>query len=470
MRGAIVLALAAAAGCAQTVGFRECNVDSDCPVPDGGNPLYCTSDHLCVDGLPDEKLCPTSLIYPPNVTNATRVGAIFRLADPSVPIKDQVKDAQRVSAVQFAVDGINTRVAASQPYQVVFCDSGGAGANDNLRAYAKLVQTYHVGGIVGMPTSGGVKDVSAALPRDLTLLISPAATVVGLADGNFVFRTCPTDDLQVAAFVHLVGLVAGTPKIAAAYSHGSQAKELHSMFKTTLGKPVSPDVKLDETLPDPYTPAAQTIVAAQPDIVMIFADSDIPPLLLAMAKAGAAATPPWPKPGAQIMLPFTGKSSRLVADSAVEAPLLPIIVGLEPAVTASVPYTDLFTQMQLKGLVSSGGYNTTFVPETFDAMFILLAAVEANGRTQDGSKLAASVKLLEGAGGMPVGGEPDQFQSIVSAMQKGMTIDLTGASGPIKFTASGDLATRTLGIWKIDIPTTTGGAGVGTAFNSLPLP
>jgi ABC-type branched-subunit amino acid transport system substrate-binding protein len=463
----LTLLLAGAAGCAQTVGFTECNVDADCAGKmAGGQPLiYCTADHYCVDDLPEARLCPS--IYGTASASALRVGALFRLADQSASQTDVIKDDERISALKLVVDDFNNYVATGdQTLQVVLCNSGGNGPDDDTRAYRELVDKYHVGAIVGEPTSGGVHAVSASLPADNVLLVTPAATtadITDLAANGLIFRACPSDDLQGKTLAYLTTKFTGTPIVDVIYVNSTSATLLFDSFKTYFGKAPNTAYQYNSDTTMPAQAVSDVLAMNTPDILVILADSDIPPLLAALAAAAPAG---WPRSTTQILLPVAGKTAQLIKDPVAEASVLTAIVGVEPAdpkTPVSAGFLQDFNQYIMAN--PTAPLNTTFVPQSYDAMFLVAAAVAAAGSGARGTDVAAVLKLLSQSTGMHEDALFSEFRSLVNAMQQKSAVQFAGASGNIQFTASGDVANPIFGIWKVD-PTKV----ATNPFTSLPLP
>lgn len=471
MRRALVLALVAAAGCAQAVSFNECSTDADCAsamrMAGGQALIYCTPDHACVDELPSARLCP--MTYGSTDPNALRMGALFRLDDPSAKKTDVIKDTERVQALELVVDNFNNHAATgSQMLQVVLCNSGGQGPNDATRAYQALVQR-HVSAIVGEPTSGGVHTVAPLLPTDNVLLVTPAATTADistLAQNGLIYRTCPSDDLQAKELAYLVGKFAGTPTIDVIHADSTSGTLLDQSFLGYLGgaRPAV-DYEYNADVAKPADAIAATVVKNAPDILVILADSDIPPLL---AAAAAKAPSGWPRANTQILLPLNGKTAQLITDPVAEANVLAAVIGLEPA-DPMTPVSAAFLQNfnQYIKADATAPFNATFVPQTYDAAFLVAAALAAAPAGARGTDLAKLFGVLKQPSGKPEQALFNDFLPLVSAMQMSTSVQFSGASGNVQFTPTGDLANPSFGIWKVD---PAKAAMNQNPFSSYPLP
>ena len=67
------------------LNFDECNKDTDCAghQVDGGSQFYCTSDHLCIGAIPDERLCADGLVGAKPGGSTVMVAGMFRLSGAS---------------------------------------------------------------------------------------------------------------------------------------------------------------------------------------------------------------------------------------------------------------------------------------------------------------------------------------------------------------------------------------------------
>ncbi len=457
MRRALVLVLVALAGCAQAVSFNECNTDADCVSANrmaAGQPLiYCTPDHACVDELPSSRLCPTT--FGSTDPAALRMGALFRLPDQSAKQVDVIKDQERVQALELVVDNFNQHAATgAQSLQVVLCNSGGEGPNDATRAYQALVQQHHVSAIVGEPTSGGVHTVAPFLPTDNVLLVTPAATTADistLAQNGLIFRTCPSDDLQAMTLANLVLKLGGTPTVDVIHADSTSGKLLDASFVGYLGPAHQPkfDYEYNADTSKPTDAIAATVIAHKPDVLIVLADSDIPPLL---AAAAAAAPSGWPGATTEILLPLNGKTAQLIQDPVAEANVLAKVIGVEPA-DPMTPVSAAFLQNfnQYIKADATAPFNATFVPQTYDAAFLVAAALAAAPAGARGTDLAAFFDgSLKTTSGQPEQALFNDFLPLVDAMQKKKGVQFSGASGNIQFTSSGDIANPMFGIWKVD--------------------
>src|SRR5437762_3299504 len=110
--------------CSLVLKYKECQNDSDCArfASDAGVTQYCTSDHLCVAGVPDERLCSEVIGAQPDSAQYETVmlAALFRLSGSS-----SAKDKERLNGVRLAIEEVNNN-SSNRKFGMVLCDTGGS--------------------------------------------------------------------------------------------------------------------------------------------------------------------------------------------------------------------------------------------------------------------------------------------------------------------------------------------------------
>jgi ABC-type branched-subunit amino acid transport system substrate-binding protein len=274
----MALALLACAGCSVVLKFHECDSNADCKGVDGGSMLYCTSDHMCVDGLPDDQLCHQSVPAPgtPIADGALVVAGLYRLTGNAVN-DHAIREGADLAALELTgADNVNLVHYA--------CDTGGDPAQA-ARAFKVAVTQLHAVAIVGPSTSNEVvKGVAPLVTQYNAVVVSPSATaptITTLQDNGLIWRTAPSDNLQAKVLATLVP-VGNNIKLDLVYVDGdTYAFGLQQAFTYAYTGTVSKTVIFP-------TGGAASVVAqmdSSPDYALLVANFDDPPLVAALENA-----------------------------------------------------------------------------------------------------------------------------------------------------------------------------------------
>jgi len=230
MRQALVLTAILAGGCSAVLDFHECEADPDCAGRFDGGSGFCTTDHLCVGEIPEERLCTELLGASPADPNTIMVAGFFRLSGMAGDKDTEMADAARLAINEIA--GTNQRKIG-----MVMCDIA-LDASAPTRSVEKAVAKYHIVGAVGPTTSGNTLAVAPLFVQYDLLLVTPSATspaITNLADNNLIWRTCAPDDFQGTALAEFIpwdpkGLPAVTPRVNISYVSSAYGTGLNSSF------------------------------------------------------------------------------------------------------------------------------------------------------------------------------------------------------------------------------------------------
>ena len=422
MRGGLLLF--ALSGCAQTIRFNECNRDDDCRNGDGGQ-LWCTSDHICVNQLPEEKLCPETI-----GSDAPGALVIGVLSDHGIP-----SDQTMVQAVELAIGEINLRQpgASQPPIRAYLCDTA-SDRDQSLRAAQRAIGIYHAVALIGPNTSDGVVAVNSYIRSSGTLVISPSATAIdvsSLADDGLVWRTAPPDSLQaevLAAKIKAAVVAQGAAtKLDLVYVNTVYGQGLQVVFKAKylgIGGPslglvsaFSQSSELPKVIGD--------IALDAPTHLLVIADTDDPEIVSLLAQPQQLAT-------TKVYMTDAAQTQALLdRPSAV----LARIRGTAPALPDGATFTNFQAAFISKYHVDPK--TTAFVANAYDAAYLVaLAAAATKGHLPNGHELVAGLGRLQGAGSvLPVG--PASYIEALNRMVAG-GVRLEGTSGPLEFNAQGD--------------------------------
>ena len=175
-------------GCTLTMSYDQCRVDQDCPSPDG-RPRYCTSDHLCLQDTPEERLCTSTLPEQP-AANSTHVGLLV----------DLEREQEHLNVLRVAINDINEQLSldAIRPIVLDVCNVRRS-ATDAVNATRVLTEQRGVPAILGPNDSDLVAGMFSAATAVNVPVLSPSAIAGAVADlptQGLLFRMAPLDRLQ----------------------------------------------------------------------------------------------------------------------------------------------------------------------------------------------------------------------------------------------------------------------------------
>jgi branched-chain amino acid transport system substrate-binding protein len=454
------LALFVLPGCSAILKFDQCNHDEDCVLGrTEDKPLYCTSDHICVDDVPSERLCELS---PASSTDkdAVAIAGLFRRTGPN-----GVTDTDIEQAVVLAVEEINT-LDVTRPLRLVLCDT----ANEPEQAKKALIAaTDRFGAVAAVgPTSSGEVVALAASP-DLVvqkhdfLIVSCSATspnVTLLADDNLIWRTAASDNLQSRVLAQLVAQ-SGKKRVASAYVNSPYGIGLNGEFGAALS-----DIAGVSFVPKGFsegTPGADVVswLAEQtPEIALIVADSDAPTWVAALNDGGPALM------DTQFLLTDGSKADALFSLGPDEA-VLARIRGTGPGTPKDGLSRQAYDVFRAAYMVRWGvdPNRTAFVANAYDALYAIAIAMGTIPPEAAVSGHALSVGMQRLSDGNPIRVGGVQFANGYQQLANGQTVNLDGVSGPIDFDpATGDILTAPIEVWDVYYPDMTGAppdAGTG---------
>jgi branched-chain amino acid transport system substrate-binding protein len=434
-------------GCSAILNFHECDSNGDCKSSSGAM-LYCTSDHMCVDGLPDDQLCKQSV--PPAGTpipdGALIIAGLYKLNGPNEVNDHAIREGSDLAALELTTEG-NVDIVHYA------CDTGGDPAQAQ-RALKVAVTQLHAVAVVGPDTSDEVvKGIAPVVAQYGAIVVSPSATapiISTLPDDNLVWRTCPSDNLQAKVLATLVPATLPNsttpPKLDLVYvDKNTYAAGLHDAFTEAYQGNVNATVVFQTGDAASVVPM---LTADPPDYALLIADTDAPPLVAALENAsGLGAT--------QYLMTDSALAPTLwgPTDMRIGWPMLSRIRGTAPALPVDPdPSAGVFRSFSTAYQAHFGEdpSDTAFVANAYDAFYAIAIAAAAAGTKPTGAQIAVNMGRLstKGSTAVPVGSS-GYGQAVQALQAAGATIDLYGASGPIDFDASGDTVSAPIEVWKI---------------------
>ncbi len=452
MRGAVFLLSGllglgiGAPGCSVSQDYNQCQKDADCQ-PVGGTKRFCTGDHLCVAGTPADKLC--TKMYPAQPSaGAVPVGVLAQLATDLGGT-----DTLLLSAIELAVDEVNTYAGAGQrPIVLHICDTT-ATDDDALKAMEILTRERNVVAVIGPTSSREVIAVAVEAGRAGVPLVSPSATASAISDlpqKGLIFRTAPSDNLQGPVLSHLViknGAKLALVFVDDAYGTGLSGAFVSGWAKGGVQNTPSFNRAVKEGDKAAVAKAVSDVLALPSlDYVVAIVSLDAAPLLEGWRNLPFTT---------QILMTDGAKSDTLLAlitePNAPPAMHFTRVHGTSPTVSLS---SSAYVTFQLAFSAKYNGMSPSSDPFTaygYDCLYgVAVALGNARGGEVTGPVVAAGLARISGGDSLtPVGRA--SYLSAVQKMAAGKNVPLDGASGPVRFTVTGDRDQALFEEWGIDV-------------------
>ena len=336
-----------------------------------------------------------------------------------------------VDGAKFAMQQVNDDGGLWKSGDKLVADVGDTTCADATKAADagdRAVNVDKVVAIVGAMCSGATIAVAnnAAIPAGVAM-ISPASTspaLTGLKDKDLVFRTVTSDAYQGQVLAHLV-MSKGAKSVAVTYVNNDYGKGFADAFDKAFkdaGGTVTASQAHEDGKAD-YRSEIGNLSASGADalVVLAYANGSGQTILRQALEGGDFQT-------------FFG-GDGMVADSLVKD--VPGAVGKITFTKPSTPdapglkgYEDAMKKAGLKA-------NGTFVPNAYDAAFILAMALEKAG-SADRAKVASAIREVTGGKGEAI--LPGEWKKAKEMIDAGKDVHYSGATGNIEFDKNGDVA------------------------------
>jgi branched-chain amino acid transport system substrate-binding protein len=303
------------------------------------------------------------------------------------------------------------------------CDAtAGANAADRLINTKKVLAI--VGGMCSGETISGAN--TAAIPTN-TIMISPSSTAPSIStmkDNDLIYRTAPSDAYQGDVLARLL-VAKGIKDVAVAYVNNDYGKGLADTFTAAYkadGGSIAAVAPHEEGKAD-YRADLGTLAASgsQTLVLIAYAQGSGQTMLRQAVESGDFKT-------------YVGADGMISDDlfKGMDVKALEGMIGTKPG-TPEIPGAKVFVDLaKAAGLDPSQIYG----PEAYDAAFLLALAIEKNGAKRDGLSKALR-EVASGPGDVILPGEWKKARDIIDA---GGNVNYEGATGPLDFDASGDVA------------------------------
>ncbi|MEQ8295625.1 MAG: ABC transporter substrate-binding protein [Nitratireductor sp.] len=333
------------------------------------------------------------------------------------------------NGVKLAVDQVNAQGGILDgKINLVQGDSTCADTTAASGAADRMVNSENVTALVGPLCSGATIAAAntAAIPGGV-LLISPAATspaLTGLDDNDLVFRTAPSDAYQGQMLAKTLR-ADGADNIAITYVNNDYGKGFADALAAAFaeqGGTVAANVAHEDGKAD-YRAEIGQLSGSGADmlVVLAYADGSGQTIIRQAIEGGDFAK-------------FAG-GDGMISDTLVpavgEAPLQGM-VATRPG-SSETDGTAVFNKLAEEASVPPTG---TFVPQGYDAAFLIALAIEKNG---NGGREGLSKALREVASAPGEVILPGEWEKAKKLLAEGADINYEGASGSHEFDDNGDV-------------------------------
>jgi branched-chain amino acid transport system substrate-binding protein len=329
-----------------------------------------------------------------------------------------------VAGAQLAFDQVNAQggLLGGQIVTVTgdsACDPSVAGP-----AADKLVNTDQVTGMVGAFCTGATigAATTAGIPGNV-VQISPSASAPALTtleDNDLVFRTTPSDAFQGVKLADLL-TSKGITDVALTYVNNDYGKGLADVFAAQFAKnggTVSANIAHEDGKADYRAELGQLAGSGSQNLVVLAYISGSGLTILQQANESGNFTT------------YIG-GDGMIGDAIAGANVGNFIATRAGAYAGQS--ADVFTALATEAGLDPTG---TYVPQAYDAGFLLALAVEKNG-SADREGLSAALREVASAPGEKI--LPGEWTKAKELIAAGTDIDYEGAGGPLDFDEVGDV-------------------------------
>lgn len=310
------------------------------------------------------------------------------------------------------------------PLEIVFRDTKSNPAA-GVEAANNLVNSEKVHAFVGPLSSGVTIPVARAITgREGLPVISSASTAPAISDvvdGDFLFRTVPTDAKQGLALARLAKSK-GVTSLSIIYRNDPYGRGLARAFADNFGGTINHSLPYSGRQKNNRT-LLRNAAVGKPQRLLLISNPGDGAVLLKQAIRG--------KYFRKFLFADGMKSRSLI--KAIGAKHLNGSFGTAPS--ANGPASEKFkSRYQAK---FNREPETPFIDSAYDATMILaLAAVKAG--KSDPNALRDAIRKIANPPGTRI--VPGEFEKAAALLKAGEAIDYDGAAGPQDFDAKGDVA------------------------------
>lgn len=367
-----------------------------------------------------------ALAAAPTFAQEVKLGALLEITGPIASAVPPILDAAKL--VEKHVND-NGGILTGRQVRLTVLDGQGTpqGAVD---AATKLVNIEQAPIIVGPLMSGSLMASanSVTIPAKVAI-ISPSATspaITGLADGDTVFRTAPSDLFQGRVMAQ-IALDKGIKTVAMTYINNDygvgMARAFKDAFEAKGGKVTY--FEAHEAKKAAFRTELATAARDKPQALALVAlpdDTGVP--IIRQALEGGFFDTFLAAEGMRIPKLIADIGADNLKKAYFSAPAAPTGAAIDRFRTA------------YKAAYPNGNPDGLFVPQMYDAAFMAALAIQAAGST-DRTAIRDGLRKISAAGGEAI--LPGEWKKAVDALKAGKAISYQGASGPKTFDAAGDV-------------------------------
>ena len=346
------------------------------------------------------------------------------------PIPELVKPMS--AAVDLAVEHVNDQgglFSDGQKYVAVKVDSA-CDPVAAVDAVTKLVNVEVVTGIVGPVCSGATiaQAESVSIPAGVvTLSVSASSPAISEMENgtDLVFRTAASDAYQGIALAELA-MSKGIKDIAVSYANDDYNAAIAAVFSkafTSMGGKITGN-EAHEPNKASYRSEVNTLGSGSDNLALFayYGSSGITIMRNAL-ETGAFEN-------------FIGADGML-AQEVIDQLGAENLGNVTFTTSASDSSTDAFKSWKKHADAAGVPASDPFVPNSYDAAFLMALAIEKAG-SADRSKIAAALREVANGPGEKI--LPGEWKKAKEILASGGSIDYVGAAGPQDFDKNGDVA------------------------------
>ena len=345
------------------------------------------------------------------------------------------------NSIELAADHVNRAGGVQGASMVIISRDTAVNPVQGVDAARALVDVQNVAAIVGALSSGVTVAVaqSVTVPKN-TLMISGASTAPSISvleDGDFLFRTTPSDASQGVILARLAQEL-GYDTVGIMYINNAYGEGLANQFEesfTALGGTVTAKVPHEDVQPS-YVSELDKATDGDPDALAVLSYTGQASVYVREALEGGYAD--------EFLFADGTKGAEWI--EGIDA--WDALDGLMGTVQGSPgsPAKDAF----LTSYTESFGFPPShpFMAEHYDATVLVALAAAKAGSTTDSTAIRDALRDVANAPGEVVGPGRDEIAKALALIAEGKDINYNGAGGDIEFDENGDVF-GTIEIWTI---------------------
>ena len=345
------------------------------------------------------------------------------------------------NSIELAADHVNRAGGVQGASMVIISRDTAVNPVQGVDAARALVDVQNVAAIVGALSSGVTVAVaqSVTVPKN-TLMISGASTAPSISvleDGDFLFRTTPSDASQGVILARLAQEL-GYDTVGIMYINNAYGEGLANQFEesfTALGGTVTAKVPHEDVQPT-YASELDKATDGDPDALAVLSYTGQASVYVREALEGGYAD--------EFLFADGTKGSEWIegidAWDALDGSMGTVqgSAGSAAKEIFETAYEDSF------------GFPTShpFMGEHYDATVLIALAAAKAGSTTDSAAIRDALRSVANAPGEMVGPGRDGIAKALALIAEGTDINYNGASGDLEFDERGDVF-GTIEIWTI---------------------